>query len=204
MFKKVARNQPCPCGSGKKYKHCHGTINPPRTNEHFPQVQKLIKTILARAEARRSEIERQHGMGRPPIALRHLGRQIVGVGSTLFWSKKWKTFPDFLMDFFKNCVGETWWKEQVARRVENRHPLYHWYVLTCEYQRKMIRTPGEITEHPTIVAAQGVLWFAYGLYLLRHNVEIQKRLLQRLLSDDEVQVYGALYEVYVAARVRNH
>jgi preprotein translocase subunit SecA len=21
---KVARNEPCPCGSGKKYKHCHG------------------------------------------------------------------------------------------------------------------------------------------------------------------------------------
>ena len=20
----VGRNQPCPCGSGKKYKHCHG------------------------------------------------------------------------------------------------------------------------------------------------------------------------------------
>lgn len=24
--KKVGRNEPCPCGSGKKYKHCHGTI----------------------------------------------------------------------------------------------------------------------------------------------------------------------------------
>jgi preprotein translocase subunit SecA len=23
---KVARNDPCPCGSGKKYKHCHGRI----------------------------------------------------------------------------------------------------------------------------------------------------------------------------------
>ena len=23
---KVARNEPCPCGSGKKYKHCHGTF----------------------------------------------------------------------------------------------------------------------------------------------------------------------------------
>ena len=22
---KVGRNQPCPCGSGKKYKHCHGS-----------------------------------------------------------------------------------------------------------------------------------------------------------------------------------
>ena len=22
--KKIPRNSPCPCGSGKKYKHCHG------------------------------------------------------------------------------------------------------------------------------------------------------------------------------------
>ncbi|HPI68130.1 MAG TPA: preprotein translocase subunit SecA [Bacteroidales bacterium] len=27
--KKVGRNDPCPCGSGKKYKHCHGAKNPP-------------------------------------------------------------------------------------------------------------------------------------------------------------------------------
>ncbi len=25
--KKVGRNDPCPCGSGKKYKHCHGKLN---------------------------------------------------------------------------------------------------------------------------------------------------------------------------------
>jgi len=24
---KVGRNEPCPCGSGKKYKHCHGVLN---------------------------------------------------------------------------------------------------------------------------------------------------------------------------------
>jgi preprotein translocase subunit SecA len=23
----VGRNEPCPCGSGKKYKHCHGKLN---------------------------------------------------------------------------------------------------------------------------------------------------------------------------------
>ncbi len=23
---KVGRNQQCPCGSGKKYKHCHGSL----------------------------------------------------------------------------------------------------------------------------------------------------------------------------------
>ena len=26
--KKVGRNDPCPCGSGKKYKHCHGAQQP--------------------------------------------------------------------------------------------------------------------------------------------------------------------------------
>lgn len=25
--RKVGRNEPCPCGSGKKYKHCHGKLN---------------------------------------------------------------------------------------------------------------------------------------------------------------------------------
>jgi preprotein translocase subunit SecA len=25
--RKVGRNEPCPCGSGKKYKHCHGRIS---------------------------------------------------------------------------------------------------------------------------------------------------------------------------------
>jgi preprotein translocase subunit SecA len=25
--KKVGRNEPCPCGSGKKYKHCHGQLS---------------------------------------------------------------------------------------------------------------------------------------------------------------------------------
>lgn len=26
-MKKVGRNEPCPCGSGKKYKHCHEKID---------------------------------------------------------------------------------------------------------------------------------------------------------------------------------
>ena len=24
--KKIGRNEPCPCKSGKKYKHCHGAL----------------------------------------------------------------------------------------------------------------------------------------------------------------------------------
>jgi hypothetical protein len=47
-------------------------------------------------------------------------------------------------------------------------------------------------------AACGVLWLTYGLYLLRHNAEIQERLLHRLRSPDPVQVFAAVHEVMVA------
>jgi preprotein translocase subunit SecA len=26
LFARVGRNEPCPCGSGKKYKQCHGKL----------------------------------------------------------------------------------------------------------------------------------------------------------------------------------
>jgi preprotein translocase subunit SecA len=26
-WRNTPRNAPCPCGSGKKYKHCHGRLN---------------------------------------------------------------------------------------------------------------------------------------------------------------------------------
>lgn len=33
MTKKVGRNDPCPCGSGKKYKSCHGIAGSKRKFE---------------------------------------------------------------------------------------------------------------------------------------------------------------------------
>ena len=38
-FANVGRNDPCPCGSGKKYKHCHGRSVPKRSLKSLPQPQ---------------------------------------------------------------------------------------------------------------------------------------------------------------------
>jgi len=82
---------------------------------------------------------------------------------------------------------------------KRQHPLFTWYAMTCEYQGKVITTPGEPKSYPATGAACGVMWLAYGLYLLRHNADIQLRLLQRLRSGDSVQIFGAVHEVMVAA-----
>jgi preprotein translocase subunit SecA len=33
----IGRNDPCPCGSGKKYKHCHGKLGSPLPGAPAPQ-----------------------------------------------------------------------------------------------------------------------------------------------------------------------
>ena len=103
------------------------------------------------------------------------------------------------MTYFKKVMGAEWGEGELAKPREQWHPLFAWYAMTCELQRKFISTPGQPTSTPLSGAACGALWLTYGLYLLRHNAEIQLRLLQRLRSSDPVQVFGAIHEVLVAA-----
>ncbi len=46
MAKKIGRNQPCPCGSGKKYKNCHLglTTDPTRQADGSPDAPSLPLT----------------------------------------------------------------------------------------------------------------------------------------------------------------
>jgi hypothetical protein len=194
---KIGRNQICPCGSGKKYKRCHGAGTPKLVIE--PTIQKFAQVSLMRHQARQKEIEAQFGLGRPPISAELNGYQFVAVGPELHYSKTWKTFPDFLMGYFKTMMGAEWGQAQLAKSRDRWHPLFTWYAMTCEYQKKTILKPGEPTSAPMTGAAYGIMWLTYGLYLLKHNAEIQLRLLQRLRTSDPVQIFGALHEVMIAA-----
>lgn len=195
----IGRNERCRCGSGKKYKRCHGAgapTPPPAVDE---AIQNFARIALMRHQAHQKEIETQFGLGRPPISLELNDYKLVAVGPELHWSKKWKTFPDFLMDYFKKIMGSEWGQAELAKPREEWHLLFSWYAMTCEYQKKVITTPGQPTSAPMTGAACGILWLTYGLYLLRHNAEIQLRLLQRLRTRDPVQIFGALHEVIIAA-----
>src|ERR1700719_168730 len=102
---KIGRNERCPCGSGVKYKRCHGNLA--RPSEIV--MQQRFGVARARAEARQIELQRQHGRGRSPISLEVERHRIVAVGPRLHWSEAWKTFPDFLFDYYKLCLGHEWW-----------------------------------------------------------------------------------------------
>src|SRR5206468_4021146 len=113
---------------------------------------------LLRAQAHQKEIETQFGFGRPPISSQKNGYKFVAVGPELHWSKVWKTFPDFLMDDFRKVMGREWGQAELAKPRDQWHPLFAWYAMTCEYQKKVITTPGQPTSAPMTGAACGILW----------------------------------------------
>ena len=196
--KKIGRNDPCHCGSGKKYKRCHG-VSPNQqiiNNQHLLTPEEINKK-LAEMEGIRKQCEQQQGLGHPIISLMYNGYRMIIVGSRIHYSKKWKTFHDFLFDHIKDILGRDWGNTEIKKPFEERHPILQWYDQVCKYQQQTIQNPGEVHSVSTIGVVEAYLRLSYNLYLIAHNVKIQERLIKRL--KDKQQFPGAYYETYVAA-----
>jgi hypothetical protein len=191
---KIGRNNPCPCGSGKKYKRCHGSI------EHLSRIQQVMAhadRMRGRAEADHVQRQRQQGLGKPIISTEANGYRVVAVKNRLHYSDKWKTFHDFLVNYLPSVLGREWGNAQLAKPADQRHPILTWYQMLCEQQRITIMEPGTVSSATMTGAVAAYMYLAYDLYALEHNVELQAALVARLRNHDKFT--GARYEVYIAA-----
>ncbi|MGA3114317.1 MAG: SEC-C metal-binding domain-containing protein [Syntrophobacteraceae bacterium] len=193
---KIGRNQPCPCGSGRKYKRCCGD----RSNNDAPlppYFSASASRFLERHKADELIRQQQQGLGRPIIAIKFKDQQLVAAGNTLYFSPKWKTFPDFLPGYLGAVLGKEWGNAEIAKPLAERHLVVQWYQEYCHLQGQHLHDePGEIKSMPMKGVVCCYLGLAYGLYLLKHNVDLQERLVKRL--KDMKQFQGAYYEVIVA------
>jgi hypothetical protein len=140
--------------------------------------------------------QQQQGLGRPIVSFELGGQRIVAVGDTIYHSPKWKVFPDFLSDYMKIIIGGDWGNAELAKPFEERHPIVQWYDGYCHFQRSMGLGDGEIKSGPVTGVGACYLGLAYNLFLLKHNVELQERLIKRLKDRSNFQ--GAYYELIVA------
>jgi hypothetical protein len=101
---KVGRNDPCPCGSGKKFKKCHGGVTAQFSSMPTPDPEAL-KIKLEQIAAIQKQRQQQQGFGKSIISTVFQGYRIMAVGSKLFHSLTWKTFHDFLFDYMKLLLG---------------------------------------------------------------------------------------------------
>lgn len=195
---KIGRNASCPCGSERKYKKCCGDPLKHQSgegNSHLFRLPKDLELAIKRHKARELIRTQQQGMGRPIIATNIAEYQVVAVGNTIHYSKNWRFFSDFLTDFIKNALGGEWGNAEIAKPLEQRHPILQWYDALCRFQRSNEKQP----DGAYVAIATGVVYcylgLAYNLYLLKHNVELQKRLVARLKNREQFQ--GAYYELFV-------
>lgn len=197
-MEKIGRNTACPCGSGRKYKHCHGSYST-EVLPHIPSHSLMheIQNKLKSHEAQERQRKRQQGLGRGIVSTELNGYRVIAVRNKMHWSNKWKTFHDFLITYLRLVVSNEWWVSWIEKPEADLHPILLWAKLLYKNQRAAIEKPGEIHSMPATGAAAAYLSLAYDLYCLAHNEELQTKLVERLKNLD--QFWGARYEVFVAA-----
>jgi len=57
-----------------------------------------LRLVIERLKAREQQRVEQQGRGRPIISTEFQGYRLVAVGRETRYSKRWKTFADFLFD----------------------------------------------------------------------------------------------------------
>ena len=193
---KIGRNEPCPCGSGRKYKKCHGN---PELLDRMAGIASAIPGMRARHAAQEHQRMQQQGLGRPIVAARmDNGYRFVAVNNRLHYSKNWKTFHDFLIAYLKNTMGADWGNAELRKPLDQRHPVLRWYDKLCEQQRVIIAEPGvRVSTGKMTGAVAAYMYLAYDLYALDHSADLQTKLIERLRNEDLFPV--ARYEVHVAA-----
>jgi hypothetical protein len=222
--RKIGRNELCPCGSRRKFKHCHGsvlnrsigsTIVVPHLqtnlvhNVEFRSVHdgRVPPEVLAKAasifqEQQRKEQERivKYGHGRPDITAEWNGKRVVGIGNkmVLMPADKCRFLTDVLMNYVMHSFGKEWFDAEIAKPAEKRHPVMQWRIKGMNYMNAQPQLPdGSYTAIPT-GPLLAYLSFAYDLYVAENNSQlIDLRFIQRLKHVDQFQ--GARHEVFAAA-----
>jgi hypothetical protein len=160
------------------------------------EMAERVRLAIAQHQAKEKQRQDQQGLGKPIISTALNGIRVVAVGKTVMYSAKWKTVFDFLGDYLRAKLGESWGNAELAKPLSQRHPVLVWYDRLCHLQQETIKIPGQVYAAPMTGAAAAWFNLAYDLYCLEHNATLQSKLLDRLRNPDLFS--GARYEVFVA------
>ena len=192
FLKKIPRNQACPCGSQKKFKHCHGIDG----ELYWPPLSscKIARNIETKEQIRKQK----EGLGTPIVSFSfgENNPRVVAVGNKIY-TGNWQTFHRFLLDYICFVLGSDWGKSELKKPLTTQHIILQWRQKTCQYLQQNTNNPNGISTAQLIGAIQAYMGLSYNLYLLAHNEELQHRLIERLKRMD--QFPGAYYETFVFA-----
>jgi hypothetical protein len=185
------RNAPCPCGSGKRFKHCHGKIE----TDLNGKAEALRRQQHA---ARLHERRKQQGFGKPIEFFPLQSRKAVVIGRSIMIGE-WPTFTNFLLDYFAERIGRQWIANEMSRG-RDAHPIGQWARIMRKQDNSL--PPGVISKTKINNSFRSVLSAAYSLYLVEHHYEqYDEPLFERMLNRLRISegFFPALSETNTAA-----
>jgi hypothetical protein len=197
VAKKIGRNDPCPCGSGKKRKKCHPNLKSRRPPLHDPAFVARAWAVIDEKLADERKRKAKFGDVLPVVHADAWGKRLVGVGNQIYSTNPEASFADFLLQYLREALGLEWWRQEQAKPYIARHPVAQWETHAEELMRA--GTPDErgrvSIPRDGRVAAYMVL--AYDLYVVRQNTRFQEELIEQLRRREHFS--GKRYELLVAA-----
>jgi hypothetical protein len=183
----MRRNAPCHCGSGKRFKHCHGKLE----TESALDRQRL--------EAASQQCRLQQGFGKPIQSYPVQNGRMIVIGRAMMIGK-WSTFNEFLLDYFAERIGREWIMSEM-KLGDATHPIAQWAIEANKQTQNLPPGTG-IIKRRVNNASRSLLSAAYNLYLIEHHYEqYDEPLLERLLNRLRVRegFFAALSETNAAA-----
>lgn len=203
MMKKIGRNDPCPCGSGKKYKKCHYLIDSSR-----PTHDELIKmqNKFSEDSQKRVSVLQMHGIFIDFVAPTIFEEKSVwALGNRLYPNEKPNiTFHEFLLTALAQELGKEWILDQENKTLEQRHFIMKCHHYYKEWRQKENKRPEDPNNNEVIWSnipdgySKTLISLAFDFACIIHiNGHVPKQIIDRLkLMDSNYQ--GARYEIMVA------
>ncbi|MBM2824014.1 MAG: hypothetical protein HW413_2760 [Thermoleophilia bacterium] len=198
----LGRNDPCYCGSGKKYKHCH--LDSDRDAALLLQeIGPEVREMMARIESVPRRLRDEYGIYISYVhPVQWQGRKAWAIGSRVYPDRPPnETFHEFLLHVLRGALGEEWRAAQAALPEDDQHFVFRSFEKDAEWKRVMM-TPENVVGEGQWAAdpsgwSQYLLSLAWDVASLVHTSNLPDALVARLR--DPVEYQGARYEIAIAA-----
>jgi hypothetical protein len=209
---RLGRNDPCFCGSGRKFKKCclpherTANFKPVTAGQFSPKELAEIEQLGAEVERERQErlaVLRQFGIFVELVnTISHNGRKFyLHAGGISSINKEHATFHEILIYNLQQVLGVKWWNDQVAKPWDEMHHIARCFKHVSDTVKDRSQWEA-VDENVSAKVSDGygkyLLNLAFDIYILSHTGNTPPPdWIERLKSYDQFE--GKRYEISVAS-----
>lgn len=204
---KIGRNQPCPCGSGKKYKKCHLLSGAPLIVPKFTKLEPTAETEQIQQELEAQQVERRKKLAQLGvfidfvIPIHFKGKKVWVLGSKMYpYQKEDETFHEFIVHALKLELGREWWEAQLKLPEDKRHFIFNCFIKHYEWKDKNAieaNKYGKLWRAKPDGYSRALTSLAFDACSLMHAVHLPEIFIKKLREYRDYQ--SVRYEIAISA-----